>query len=266
MAIFHYGKYFVGAIVVALSFCLENLALAQDADERPFRVFQPDIAPWGDKDSRDGFIVKIVETAFERAGVDHKVVYAPWKREQAAVQQRGYAFMAPLTRLQKREPLYQWIAPVNVSYLQLVTPNPVLAKLDIPDLIDLPIAARLESPAQYTSEHLGFKAITLVENEEVAARLMRASRVTLWMQRGLPGGWAYWKAGGDNGDLHIVKRWTTPEQYLVASLDVPHPVIHKLRTVLDEMRLSGEMDKIKQSYFDAPLDCELLLACISSEE
>ena len=236
-------------------------ANARDGDARPYRIFHPDIAPWGDSASHDGFIVRIVETAFDRAGLSYEVVYAPWKREQAAVQQLQFAFMAPLTRLESREALYQWIAPVNISYLELVTNNPGLAALRIEDLLDFPAAARVESPAEFTLRKLGFRSITLVEDEEVAARLLRAGRVTLWMQRGLPGRWAYRTSGGSTGQLFKIKRWTTPQQYLVASPGVPLDVVEKLRDILTAMRDSGEMDRIKQSFFDEELPCELMVGC-----
>ncbi|WP_262690302.1 substrate-binding periplasmic protein [Kordiimonas aestuarii] len=238
-----------------------NGAIAEGEDARSFRLFHPDIAPWGDSETQNGFIVEIIETAFQRAGVRYQVVFAPWKREQAAVQQGGYAFMAPLTRLDEREPFYQWVAPVNISYLQLVTTNLALANLPVNNLLEFPIAARMESPAEFNARQLGFRAITLVEDEDVGARLLHAGRVTLWMQRGLPANWAYQRTGGMVGDLYTVQRWTTPQQYLVASPDVPLPVVEKLRTVLEEMRLSGEIDKIKQSFFNEPIACELLFSC-----
>lgn len=236
-------------------------ASARDGDAKPYRIFHPDIAPWGDSASHDGFVVRIVETAFDRAGLDYEVVYAPWKREQAAVQQQQYAFMAPLTRIESREAFYQWIAPVNISYLELVTNNPDLAAQNIDDLRDFPVAARMESPAEFILRELGFRSITLVEDEEVAARLLKAGRVTLWMQRGLPGRWAHSMSGGQTSELFKIKRWTTPEQYLVASPGVPQDVVEKLRDILITMRTSGEMDRIKQSFFDEELPCELMIGC-----
>lgn len=205
-----------------------------------------------------------METAFRRAQVPYEVVFAPWKREQATVQQ-GIAFMAPLTRLESRERLYQWVAPVNISYLELVTVNPALAGLAIEELLDHPIAARMESPAEFSARRLGFKAITLVEDEDVAAKLISAGRVSLWMQRGLPGDWAYRRAGRDPAELYRIKRWTTPVQYLVASPRVPREVVNRLRSTLEDMRESGEIDCIKQSFFEEKLDCELLIGCASSQ-
>lgn len=228
-------------------------------------MFHPDNAPWGDSRTREGFIVSTVETAFRRARIPYEVVYAPWKREQATVQQ-GTAFMAPLTRLESRENLYQWIAPVNISYLELVTKNPALATLSVEELLDLPIAARMESPAEFTARQLGFTSITLVEDEEVAAKLLNAGRVTLWMQRGLPGDWAYRHTGGNPAELYRVKRWHTPVQYLVASPSMPADVVNRLRTTLNDMRTSGEIDRIKQSFFEEKLDCDLLLACDPDSE
>lgn len=230
-------------------------------DKRIYKVFQPDNPPWGEEDTDTGFIVDIVGTAFRRAGIAHEFVYALWKREQAAVQQNGSSFMAPLTRLEEREPLYRWVAPVNISFLQLVTKDHSLTKLPMEALTSLPIAARMESPAQFSAQAFGFRDITLVEDEIVGARLMMANRVTLWMQRGLPGVWAYEQSGGNADELLVLKSWPTPQQYLVASLDVPLAVTEKLAAVLTEMRLSGEIDQIKQSYFKAALRCELLFTC-----
>ncbi len=246
--------------------CASRPSFAQDETELRFRLFQPDNAPWGEAETGEGFIVEITETAFKRAGIPYDIVFAPWKREQAAVQQRGFAFMAPLTRIEARENLYQWVAPVNISYLQLVTTKASYVNWKFEDLLRLPVAARMESPAEFTARGLGFETITLVEDEEVAARLLGAGRVTLWMQRGLPGRWAYTKAGGENSVLHTLGLWTTPEQYLVASLDVPHGVTEKLRAELIQMRLSGELDKIKQSYFEDKLPCVLLFTCVPEQE
>lgn len=248
--------------LAALLFCvMPASADTGEEDKHVYKVFQPDIPPWGDGDTDSGFIVEIVHKAFTRAGIAHEFVYAPWKREQAAVQQNGRAFMAPLTRLEAREPHYRWVAPVNISFLQLVTRDRSLVSLPLDALTKLPIAARMESPAQFSAQSLGFNDITLVEDEMVGARLMMANRVTLWMQRGLPGLWAYEQSGGNADELIVLKSWPTPQQYLVASLDVPLAVTEKLAAILTEMRLSGEIDQIKQSYFKAPLRCDLLFTC-----
>lgn len=236
-------------------------ATADDTDDPVFRLYHPENPPWGSRESEDGFVVEIVETAFKRAGVPFKAVYAPWKREQTMVQKHPNGFMAPLTRVEHREKLYAWVAPVNISFLQLVTRSNALYEAPFEELKGMQVAARMESPAEFMLKDLGFQSITIVEDEEAAARMILADRVLLWMQRGLPGHWAYEKAGGRVPDLKVIRFWRTPLQYLAASPGTDPEVIAKLRAELDAMRASGEMDRIKQSYFSFPLHCDVLFAC-----
>jgi len=226
-----------------------------------YRIYHPDNPPWGDSKERKGFIVEIVETAFKRADIPHESVYAPWKREQTMVQKYPNSFMAPLTRVDHREAQYEWIAPVNISFLQLVTRSNVLATAPFDELKGMQVAARMESPAEFMLKDLGFSSITIVEDEEAAARMMMADRVLLWMQRGLPGHWAFERAGGELDKLRVIRFWRTPLQYLVASKGTDPKVIERLRAVLVEMQQSGEIDRIKQSYFSYPLRCDVLFNC-----
>lgn len=257
-------------LLALLLSCAGSLVQAQAPASEPapqaphYRLYHPDNPPWGSSVSQDGFIVEIAETALRRAGVEFDTVYAPWKREQAMVQKNANSFMAPLTRLEHREDLYIWIAPVNISFLQLVTRSDLLVGAPIESLQDIPVTARMESPAEFKLKDLGFRAITIVEDEGAAARLIQANRVLIWMQRGLPGHWAYSKAGGKVQDLKVIRFWRTPLQYLVASRDTDPALIEHVRSILEEMRVSGEMDRIKQSYFSFPLNCEILFTCAAS--
>ncbi|MFC3050506.1 substrate-binding periplasmic protein [Kordiimonas pumila] len=226
-----------------------------------YTIYQPDNPPWGSTETGDGFVVSIVLHAFKEAGIPYKSVFVPWKRAQAQVANSNNGFMAPLTRIESREDKYIWVAPVNISFLQLVTNNTEYASEKWQDLLEVPVIGRMESPAEYVLQDLGFKYLTIVEDERTAARLVLANRVSLWMQRGLPGNWAYFQAGGKMQDLHVIERWETPLQYLVASKSVPEITINRLRAVLDKMRISGEIDKIKQEYFPYEIDCELRFTC-----
>lgn len=257
------------ALLLTLSFLvaggLQSSSKVYAADE-PYVIYLPDNPPWGDSTTGDGFVVSILTAAFERADLPYKSVFVPWKRGQLQVRETAFGFLAPLTRLERREDVYQWVAPLNVSFLQLVTLDKKLAESEWHTLLDVPVVARMESPAQFLLEEMKFRHITLVEDERAAARVIRAKRALLWMQRGLPGNWAYAEAGGNAKDLHIIHHKKTPIQYLVASKGVSKDTIVRLRRALFAMYIEGEIDRIKQSYFSEKLDCELLLGCATGQQ
>ncbi|WP_417625200.1 substrate-binding periplasmic protein [Paremcibacter congregatus] len=230
-------------------------------DQKDLVVYHTNNPPWGSQDRNNGFIFDIVEQAFTRADLPHRSPFLPWKRAQMDVINKGGHFMAPLTRLKQRENNYIWVAPINISKLHLVTNDKTLHQKKWPDLLDIPVVARRGSPAEYKLQALGFKYITTVENETVAARMFTGKHLPLWMQRGLPGSWAYHVIGGDSGSLYTVAEWSTPLQYLATSKKTPPDVVEKLRKVLVQMREEGEMDRIKRAYFPFPLACDLLLGC-----
>lgn len=256
-----------GAFVAALGLCsitFETASIsAQEAEnaEKVYDFYQPNNPPWGSSKTQDGFIVTIVKTAFDRSGIAYREIFVPWKRGQHMVARTSNGFLAPITRLEERENKYQWVAPVNISKLHLVTSNDALANSDWRGLRAIPVVARIASPAQFLLEDLGFQDITVVENEMQAARMLMANRVLLWMQRGLPGNWAYHSMGGNIRDLKQVQTWDTPLQYLIASHGIPDEVITKLSKTLTNMRISGEIDRIKGSYFPFPISCDLLFKC-----
>lgn len=262
------------ALVVALGLSLApfvsaNLT-AQEVEntDKVYDFYQPNNPPWGSSETKDGFIVTIVKTAFDRTRIPYREIFVPWKRGQYMVARTANGFLAPITRLEERENKYQWVAPVNISKLHLVTSNDALASTDWHSLRTIPVVARMASPAQYLLEDLGFQDITLLENEKQAVRMLMANRVLLWMQRGLPGNWAYHNMGGNTRDLKQVHSWDTPLQYLIASHGIPDEVILKLNKTLTSMRMSGEIDRIKGSYFPFPISCDLLFKCskVTTEE
>ena len=233
----------------------------QNSDDNELVVYQPDNPPWGSGKTKDGFIVSIVRATFEHAHIPYREVFVPWKRGQRQVEVGKNGFLAPITRLEHREHKYQWIAPLNISKLHLVTSSPTLAKSKWHILLDIPVVARMESPSEFLLQDLGFKSITVVENEGRAAKMILANRVVLWMQRGLPGNWAYHKAMGQVENLTEIQSWDTPLQYLIASKGVPASTVAKLRRALNHLRDSGKIDKIKGSFFSFPISCDLLFTC-----
>lgn len=255
------GTSFVWCWIVLAVFVVGPAPL-RASDNDGYILYELDNPPWGSSKTRDGFVSAIVKTAFERAGISYREVFVPWKRGQQQVENSDNGFLAPITRLPHREHKYKWVAPVNISRLHLVTRNPVLAEAKWQDLLGTPVVARMASPAQYLLEDLGFEDITVVANEMRAARMIMADRVQVWMQRGLPGNWAYHNAGGDIRALKQIESWQTPLQYLIASHGVPDKVIIKLGTELKAMRQEGELDRIKRSYFPFPISCNVLFACL----
>jgi polar amino acid transport system substrate-binding protein len=232
-------------------------------EEEPYVIYKPDNPPWGSREAEGGFVTTIVKTAFDRAGVPYREVFVPWKRGQRQVANTNNGFLAPITRLQDREKRYQWVAPVNISQLQLVTLSPLLAKAKWRDVRHIPVVARMASPAQFLLEDLAFEDITVVENEQQAVRMILANRALIWMQRGLPGTFAYHSTGRNVADLKQIHSWDTPLQYLIASHGVSDQVVDALRATLTSMRNEGELDRIKRSYLPFSVSCELLFTCRS---
>jgi polar amino acid transport system substrate-binding protein len=237
------------------------MAQPQNDSQKSFVFYPPDNPPWGSKKTGTGFVIETATEAFERAGLNIEIVYVPWKRAQQQVAETSNGFMGPLTRLPHRERRYQWVAPINISYLQLVTQETAIAKVKWQELLSIPVVARRESPAQFLLEDLNFEYITIVENEIKAARMLQAKRVLIWMQRGLPGNWAYHKVGGQSENLFVVHRWETPLQYLAASPGIDASIVEALANILGEMRVSGEIDSIKERHVPFPVDCDLKFTC-----
>jgi len=253
-------------LVVALSSLLSLVsnplwAQSENNTPQPYVFYPPNNPPWGSSKTGTGFVIETVTTAFERAGLKIEVVYVPWKRAQQQVAETSHGFMGPLTRLPHREEKYQWVAPINISYLQLVTQETAIAKVKWQELLSIPVVARRESPAQFLLEDLNFEYITIVENEIKAARMLQAKRVLIWMQRGLPGSWAYHSVGGQSKNLFVVHRWETPLQYLAASPGIDASVVEALANILGEMRVSGEIDSIKERHVPFPVDCDWKFTC-----
>ncbi|HSX69359.1 MAG TPA: ABC transporter substrate-binding protein, partial [Pseudomonas sp.] len=145
-----------------------------------------------------------------------------------------------------REKLFKWVGPIGPDDWVM------LARADSSiNLISLEQAKSYRVGAykgDAIDEHLrkqGLEPISSLRDQENAHKLQEG-HIDLWAT-GDPAGRYLAKQEGITG-LKTVLRFDSAELYLALNPETPDEVVERLQKALDELRASGKVDQIFQSY------------------
>nr|WP_252273660.1 ABC transporter substrate-binding protein [Pseudomonas subflava] len=199
------------------------------------------------EENLEGIAVEVVREMFKNAGIAyHMTLRFPWARiYQMALENPNHAVFVA-AKLPEREKLFKWVGPIGPDDWVM------LARADSSiNLISLEQAKSYRVGAykgDAIDEHLrkqGLEPISSLRDQENAHKLQEGN-IDLWAT-GDPAGRYLAKQEGITG-LKTVLRFDSAELYLALNPETPDEVVERLQKALDELRASGKVDQIFQSY------------------
>jgi polar amino acid transport system substrate-binding protein len=194
-----------------------------------------------------GIAVDVVRETFKAAGIPYTMTLRfPWARvyKMALETPNNGAFV--MAKLPEREKLFKWVGPIGPDDWVM------LAKADSTiNLISLEQAKSYRVGAykgDAIEEHLikqGLEPVSSFRDQENAHKLQEG-KIDLWAT-GDPAGRYLAKQEGITG-LKTVLRFDSAQLYLALNPETPDEVVERLQKALDDLRASGKVDQIFQSY------------------
>lgn len=233
----------VVCLVVGL---LCSFAWAEESPRLDLTVVVAEFPPYIKDNGLRGVFIEVLDEVAHEAGVEFNYLVVPWARAQRMVQGDSDYLIAPLTRTEAREPLYQWVIPVlsDPYYLYQLADREPLA---MPE--DSTILVQRESPGQDFLQRLGYTNLFKVNSERLGARMLINRRGNYWLAREMVAHYLISVEASDSTPrLEAVTGFETQAMYLGAGDGVDQDTMNCLKVAFDAVVQDGRYDAIVSRY------------------
>ncbi|GFE64945.1 substrate-binding periplasmic protein [Litoreibacter roseus] len=231
-----------------ISILAAALTLVGSASAEVLRaVTSADVAPMSRGHDQDlpGFNHELVSLMVERAGLSLQIDYYPWKRAQKIALGNESVLIFGLTRTEKREDQYEWIAPLIEAQRVFVTTGPLINSVEDARNLDNIGAQGVYLDALQAA---GFENV----EEATAARNLRklqAGRVSAVYTLAERAAFEWAQFGYSPDTLRIGTPIAKIDLWLCATKGYSKETQARLAAALAEIRVSGEYDALHSKYF-----------------
>jgi polar amino acid transport system substrate-binding protein len=199
------------------------------------------------EENLNGIAVEVVREMFKSAGIPyHMTLRFPWARiyKMALEMPNHGVFVA--AKLPERERLFKWVGPIGPDdWVMLARADSTINLISLEQAKSYRVGAYKGDAIE---EHLlkeGLQPVSSFRDQENAHKLQEG-KIDLWAT-GDPAGRYLAKQEGITG-LKTVLRFDSAQLYLALNPETPDEVIERLQKALDDLRASGKVDQIFQSY------------------
>lgn len=198
-------------------------------------------------DNIDGVSTDIIREVFKRAGINYALTLRfPWKRVyKLALEKSNYGVFST-SRLPEREHLFKWVGPLaKDDWVFLAKADSSMTLNQVEDAKQYRLGGYKDDAITNYLETKGLDLSNSLSDKENVKKLM-ASKIDLWATGDLAGRYIAQQEGVEN--LRRVITFRSGDLYLALNKDIPDVVVHKLQTVLNQMKQDKTVDNIVNSY------------------
>ena len=196
-----------------------------------------------------GFAGDISLMALRRAGFRPQLVELPWRRAQDVVSTGKNLLITPLSRIPTREAHYQWVAPLAPLNRVFVTLKSPINSYEEARQSAGRIGVGLGS-AQYDlllAQGFSKDRIMAANIGVTFAEMLAMGRIDSWFNGDAESLW-FWRLSGNTLPLQIGNPVETSILYLACSLECEADFKNRVALAVEQMRDSGEIDRIIAAY------------------
>jgi len=206
---------------------------------------------WEENGKIVGPSAQIIEAIIKKVGIEYTLDIYPWARAYKIAQNRKNVLIYSITRSEKREKLFKWVGALSshkVYFWKLKSKKDINIKT-LDDAKQFFIAGvRKDAKTQYLTNK-GFENIAIVHSTDIAINLLFSNKVSLLIENeDLP--LQVKKLGYDFNEMEKVYylEGFSQELFVAFSLMTDGVLVEKFKKALEELKLSGEFDKIISKY------------------
>jgi polar amino acid transport system substrate-binding protein len=194
-----------------------------------------------------GLATEIVHKINPNGKQDIKVM--KWAKAYNIIQKKSNKVLFAMTRNAQRENMFKWVGPIAYNKIVFFAKKGSNIKIN-----SLDSARNVNSIGTYKNDSsdiflksLSFDNIDRVTSDEQNLKKLINGRISLWITSELRAIHNAKKIGMENM-LEKVFDVKVNEIYIAFSKDTPHIVIKSWQKALDELKASGDYDKILRKY------------------
>lgn len=194
-----------------------------------------------------GISSDILRLACKRAEIECQMILRfPWDRlYNQALSEAGYGVFSTI-RTPEREAQFKWVGPIASSDWVLLGRNGSGIQIDsLQQAANYRIGGyRNDAISAYLIDR-GLTVQTSLQDKENINKLEK-EQIDLWATDEIAGRYMAKQAG--LGNLQTVHRFSSAGLYLALNINTPDEVVQKLQSALEQMRVSGELQRIIDGY------------------
>ena len=208
-----------------------------------------------------GISTEIVNKILEKIGwQDIKIEVLPWSIAISLAKHDPHTIIFSLTRTPEREDSYKWVGPISTNYWNLYSLSKISNKdlnLNIHSLKDAKrysIAAQKDGAFAQYLETEGFSHIQYVKSIPNAIDKLLNYNAQLIVISELPMYAILAQKGLSPDIVKCVLKIKSTSLYIGFNKNIPGSVVEKFTRALDDLKQSGEYDRITNKYYGKLLD------------
>jgi polar amino acid transport system substrate-binding protein len=195
-----------------------------------------------------GLVGEVVIRALQAEQLPYEFVIQPWARAQLSVRNGKDHLIMPLSRIAERESQYTWITPLYFMQRAFFTlGSPPQSMQQARDTLNA-IGVGLGSAQQALLLAEGFRPEQLrtINIGDSPPLMLQKGRLDAWFN-GIPESRYFW-AKISPQPLQMSPPMLGTDLYLACSLDCDASLVLRLQKRLQQMRDSGELQRIQSTY------------------
>jgi ABC-type amino acid transport substrate-binding protein len=175
----------------------------------------------------------------------------PWPRAYKMAETGPDIVLFSTTRTDEREPKFNWVGPIAPTRIVLLAKKSNSIVISSPsDIKKYVIGAITDDIGDQLVQEAGVQSSSIkhVPKAESLAKMLGADRIKLWAYEENVARWFIKKEGLNNDDFEAVYTLKESDLYYSFSKDIGKDRQQLLQKAIDDVKASGEFEKIKANY------------------
>jgi polar amino acid transport system substrate-binding protein len=222
-------------------------------------IITEDYAPLNfKKDGKiQGFTVDLLVEMLQRSGstkTHEDINVLPWTEGYRITQNRKNTILFSTSRTDARETLFKWVGPIFSGYDAVIAKKSRNIRIDTTnDLNKYIIGVVRDDIAEQMLLEAGVKPTKIYQTVSGTggknlAKMLAGERFDLWAYGETTAFWNLMESGFSSSDFEVVYRLKKTDVFYALNRKTDDRIVIQLQKALDELRTTGELNKIIQKY------------------
>lgn len=226
----------VRALVLGLGFgFLAQAVLPSAADAEELTAFTGYLPPLSINEQEKGISVELMELVAEKAGIDIKVRFAPWRRAQLLAENTPGSLLFTAAYSRKRSEKFQYIAPLLYTESAFVTLDQPLDSFEKAIESGKVIGVHLGSQRSHILHRFGVRNVEEIPTAEQMSVMLKTGRIDAWYTMSVRASYMFRQQGYDPASLVIGAPVTHGVQWLAANKNLDPQIRGRLSAAVSKV-------------------------------
>lgn len=228
---------------------------AQDVDE--LILMSEDFPPYNyvENDQLKGSSIELVYAILKKINAKqapNRIEILPWARSYKLLQEKKNTVLFAMTRTKQRESLFKWVGPISSAKNVLIAMKNKHIKVNAnSDFKNYRIGVVRDDAGEQlvsTKLHVDKSKLIIGVNAAPNIRMLTSGRIDLFAYDENVARWTILKENLNHDDFETVLTLEEGKHYIAFNKEISDVVINKFQKALNELKTSGEYNKIMQKY------------------